>query len=116
KRDVQKLTTPLPEVPVAPPVLNGLATAEEQERASLEFNQRQRLFWQSDAGRALALAERSFVLLFETNGNFHIDNVPPGKYNLLLKMTDPEEEYYRRRQIASLTREVVVPDEPGSKI
>ncbi len=56
------------------------------------------------------------MLLFDTNGNFHVDNVPPGKYHLSINASDPEEEYYRQRPIGNASKEVVVPDEPGAKV
>jgi hypothetical protein len=61
-------------------------------------------------------AERMYVLLFDTNGNFHVDNVPPGKYQVMLNLTDPEDEYYNRRSIGSMSKEVVVPDEKNAKV
>ena len=56
------------------------------------------------------------VQKFDTNGTFHADNIPPGKYVLSLNVTDPEEEYYNRRTIGSVNKEIVVPDEKGAKL
>jgi peroxiredoxin len=61
-------------------------------------------------------AERMYVLLFDTNGTFHVDNVPPGQYQLMLSATDPEDEYYNRRPIGAMSKEVVVPDEKNAKV
>jgi thiol-disulfide isomerase/thioredoxin len=56
-------------------------------------------------------AERSYVLLVESNGTFRADHVPPGKYQLTLNVTDPEDEYYNRRSIGTTSLEITVPDE-----
>ncbi|MDB6030684.1 MAG: hypothetical protein JWM16_1022 [Verrucomicrobiales bacterium] len=60
--------------------------------------------------------EGNYVLLFETNGAFHADNVPPGKYTLSISPNDPEEEYYRNRPLGSLRQEVTVPNDPSAKL
>ncbi len=69
-----------------------------------------------EALRARQRAERSYVLLFDTNGNFRVENVPPGRYTLTIQVTDPEDEYYNRRAMGSVTREVIVPDERQTKV
>lgn len=66
--------------------------------------------------RARQRAERTYVLVFDTNGVFHADNVPPGKYTLSLNVSDPEDEYYNRRTIGSLNKQTVVPDEPNTAL
>ncbi len=115
KRDVHKLVLSLPPL-VAPPVnLPGLS-ARDQQRAWNDFNNAQRNFWNTDAGRAREREERTYVLLFDTNGTFHADNIPAGKYNLSLNVTDPEEEYYSGRAIGSTNLPVVVPAENNAKL
>ncbi len=116
KRDVHKLMLVVPAQTITPPDVSKLRTAEEQQRAWADFNKRQGEFWRSDAGRAIELLERTYVLLFDTNGSFHVDNVPPGRYTLQMSVSDPAEEYYRQRQIGNLMHEVVVPEKPGAKI
>jgi hypothetical protein len=115
KRDVHKLILMLPD-PIAPPTNANLLSPAERQRVWNEYNARQRDYWQSEAGRERQRAERIYVLVFDTNGNFHADNVPPGKYNLALNFTDPEEEYYNRRTIGMLNKEVIVPDEKNAKV
>jgi hypothetical protein len=61
-------------------------------------------------------AERTYVLVFETNGTFRVDNVPPGEYQLTVNVTDPEDEYYNRRYIGTLNKQIKVPDEKNSKV
>ena len=70
----------------------------------------------AEAMRARQRAERTYVLLFETNGTFRADSVPPGKYQLVINFTDPEDEYYNRRSIGALSKEIVIPDEPAAKL
>lgn len=114
KRDVHRLTLMLPD-PIAPPNGRPLSPAEQQQ-AWNDYNTRQREFWQSEAGRERQRLERTYVLLFDSNGNFRAENVPPGKYNLMFNFTDPEDEPYNRRTIGSLSKQVVVPDEKNARV
>ncbi len=116
RRDVHKLTLILPpgDLPQAPDV--SRLGPEERQKAWEQYNIRQREFWQSDAGRRREHEERTYVLVFETNGQFRVDHVPPGKYLLSIIANDPEEEYYRQRMIGSLNREVEIPDVAGAKV
>ena len=61
-------------------------------------------------------AQRNYVLLFDTNGNFYADNVPAGKYQLTIAVTDPEDEYYNRRYIGNTAKTVTVPDEKNARV
>jgi len=115
KRDVHRLTLSFTNDAMAAPEMSARSTPEERQKAWAEYNKRQREFWSSPAGRARELAERSYVLLFDTNGNFHVDNVPPGRYHLQINPTEAEEQY-SRRSLGSAFKEVVVPDEPGAKV
>jgi len=115
KRDVHKLILVFPEMLKPPAITPGMAPGEQQ-RLWTEFNNVQRIFWQTEAGRAREREERTYVLVFETNGTFHADNVPPGKYNLALNVSDPEEEYYSGRAMGTASQQVTVPDEPGAKV
>src|SRR5206468_1761090 len=117
RRDVHKLTLILPPEQALPqPDMRNATTPEAQQRAWQEFNQRQREFWRTPAGRAREMAERTYVLVFDTNGAFRVDNVPPGKYMLSIMANDPDEEYYRQRTIGSVNKEVQVHDVAGAKI
>jgi peroxiredoxin len=115
RRDVHKLTLVLSN-PIAPPVFIPGISSMNQQQVWEDFNVRQQRFWQTEAGRAFERAERTYVLLFETNGSFHADNIPPGKYMLTLNVTDPEEDNYSRRTVGSTSLELTVPDEPGAKV
>jgi thiol-disulfide isomerase/thioredoxin len=69
-----------------------------------------------EAMQAQQRAQRTYVLLFETNGIFRVDNVPPGQYTLSLNPSDPEDEYYNRHPIGSLIKITSVPDEPNARV
>ena len=114
KRDVHRLTLALPGVPQMPANMQNLSPREQQLIFS-EFSRLQRAFT-PDKARANERAARSYVLVFDTNGTFRADNVPPGKYILSLNVSDPEEEYYSRRFIGTLNKEVVIPDEPNAGV
>ena len=115
KRDVHKLTLVLSN-PIAPPVFIPGISSLNQQQVWNDFNTRQQSFGQTEAGRVFARAERTYVLLFDTNGAFRADHVPPGKYMLMLNVTDPEEDNYSRRTIGSGGREITVPDEAGAQV
>ncbi len=115
KRDVHRLTLTLGD-PLVPPNNLMLETPAEQQRAWAEFNARQQQFWQSPEGKERQRKERQYVLIFDTNGNFHADNVPPGQYDLAIQVTDPEDEYYNRRYIGTVHRPVTVSNEPDARV
>jgi peroxiredoxin len=116
RRDVHRLTLILPPEPsLQQPDMSKATTPDAQQRAWQEFNQRQREFWRTDAGRARELSERNYVLVFDTNGGFRVENVPPGKYMLSITANDPEEEYYRQRTIGNVNKQIEVPDTAGAK-
>lgn len=93
----------------------GANTPEEQAKRRQEFERRQREFWTSEAGRALERDQRGYVLLFDTNGSFRVDDVPPAQYQLQIAPTDPEQDYYSYQRIGSLVREVTIPEAPPGK-
>jgi len=114
KRDVHRLSLELPPIPGQPMNLRGARQLTEtlflgglnvapQPVDPKVMREHQR-------------AERQYVLLFDTNGNFRVDNVPPGKYMLSINVSDPEDEYYNRRIIGSAGQEVTVPDDKNAKV
>ena len=114
RRDVHRLMLMLPQDAALPRNVRGLTQEPLVFLGGLNVPVAQPVDFQ--AMRERERAQRLYVLLFDTNGNFHADNVPPGKYNLVLNVTDPEDEYYNRRMIGSLSKEVVVPDEKNAKV
>lgn len=65
----------------------------------------------------MARDTRTYPLVFGTNGTFRIEDVPPGIYDLRIRVTKPEEEEARYAfidedqaiELGSLVREVIVP-------
>jgi hypothetical protein len=117
RRDVHMLRSRLPPVNLAPVDVSNAKTDAERQQLWAEQERRQRKFWQSDEGRALLRQQRSYVLLFETNGAFRIESVPPGTYDLSIYLNEREQEenYINYRQIGSLHQEVVVPETPKNR-
>lgn len=99
------------------PDLSRARSPEAQRRAMLEYQQRQRDFWRSEEGRALARQHRRYALLFETNGSFRIQDVPAGTYELQIHLAQREEEDggSSYRSLGWLSREVVVPEGPADQ-
>jgi hypothetical protein len=115
-RDVHTLNQRAPEPPGLGMLnFDGATTPAQQAKRRQEFEKRQREFWNSPAGRAIELTQRSYVLLFETNGSFRVDDVPPGQYQLEIAPTDPQQEYYNYQRIGSLYRQVTIPEPPPGK-
>ena len=111
KRDVHRLVLNLPDA------ANARAAAQPRPLIFLGgFNPVANQPMTVEAMRARQRAERMYVLLVDTNGNFRADNIPPGTYNLSLNVTDPEDEYYNRRSIGALNQPVTIPDEPNAKV
>ena len=91
------------------PRLEDFATTAAFEKARDAYDATDR--------RRQQFAERVYQLQFENDGSFRIDDVPPGAYELRIRVTEPprndEERYNPMRQskvLASLAREVTVPD------
>jgi thiol-disulfide isomerase/thioredoxin len=116
RRDVHKLVLALPPLPGQP--VNNRALAPQVIESFVTF---------ADTGfrgapidpaamRERQRAERSYVLLFDTNGVFHADNIPPGKYQLAINVTDPEDENYNRRSIGFVASDITVPDDKAAAV
>ena len=116
RRDVHMLQTQivLPPDLTAPDVTPKM-TEEEQRNAWQEYRMKQTAYWRSEKGRQAERAQRGYVLLFDTNGAFHIDSVPPGAYTLYVSPTNPErgDNYYE--SIGSLNQAVTVPEPPPGR-
>ncbi len=111
KRDVHRLVLMLPALPGQPG--NRRAAAQDEGPLVLlrNFLPQNNQPISAEVLREHQRAERSYVLLVETNGTFRADHVPPGKYQLTLNVTDPEDEYYNRRSIGTTSLEITIPDE-----
>jgi len=116
KRDVHHLNLRLPGNPDNEPVvMPQLATDEERQKFWQERNEREKVFWRSEKGRALDRAQRSYVLVFNDDGSFRIDNVPSGDYVLSVAPTDPREPNFNYRQVGRLEKRVTVPEAPAGR-
>ena len=116
KRDVHHVNLRLPANPENEPVvMPKLATDEERQKFWQERNERQKVFWRSDKGRALDRAQRSYVLVFNDDGSFRSDNVPPGDYGLSVAPTDPRDPNNNYRQVGRLDKPVTVPEAPAGR-
>jgi hypothetical protein len=100
---------------IPPPVITADMTDEQRHRAQQQYNERINAFWRTPEGRALQRKQRQYVLRFETNGAFRIDNVDPGDYFLYVSLTNPDrpDNYYE--PIGSLTKNVTVPPGPADR-
>jgi peroxiredoxin len=95
---------------LTPPVMSAKMTEDEQRQAWQDYNRREEAFWRSEAGRQAERAQRAYALIFETNGAFRIENVPPGDYMLYVSPTNPErgDNYYEN--IGFLNKPVTIPE------
>ncbi len=110
KRDIHTMYTILPPPPSLPGVVvTPNMTEPERQRAFREHNEKQRAYWMTEEGRALRRKHRQYVLLFETNGTFRVDNVEPGEYQVYVSLTNPDrpDNYYE--YIGSMNKQVTVP-------
>ncbi|MST93917.1 MAG: carboxypeptidase regulatory-like domain-containing protein [Pedosphaera sp.] len=90
RRDQQTLTMVTQAGP-SYPVMNfqNAVTEEERQKQMAEHNRRVADYWRSPEGLAIRHAQRSYTLLFETNGTFRVEGVEPGTYSLSMNFTDP---------------------------
>jgi hypothetical protein len=111
--DDNTLTLKLPPLEAASVNFKDYAT----EKAFQEANNNS---YRSPERLQQAREARTYVFAFEPDGSFRADDVPPGTYELKIKVTkpDPNNRYNgfngSENELGSLTREVVVPagDEP----
>jgi len=110
-RDVQQMSTLL-RAPASgsPPTITPEMTEEQQQEAYREYNQRQSAYWRTPEGRKLQSEQRTYVLLFETNGTFRVENVEPGEYSLYFHITNPERGLNYYETIGSQSVQVTVPE------
>jgi hypothetical protein len=121
-RDVHRLTLKIDLPPeVMGPKQSDFTSTAQFEAVMQAFWDRAGVFWGSEPGRALRRQQRSYVLQFEADGSFQIDDVPPGRYDLRILATQPAGRSSdglaqnsilapANRTVASASREVVVPE------
>jgi hypothetical protein len=109
------MTLRLPDDPENDPIVMPATNSdEERQKFYQDRNERMKAFWMSDKGRALQLKQRSYVLNFETNGTFRADNVPAGTYDVYIRLTETTDDDNSYRQIGSLSKRLIIPDDPAN--
>lgn len=88
RRDAHTLVLQVPGVPDFTTDFSRAKSEPERQKMVTESIIRQKIFWSSDKGRAAVRAQRTYALLFESNGVFHADNVLPGTYQLTVAPTE----------------------------
>jgi hypothetical protein len=111
--DVQTLTTKPAGIP-AEPESGAFASATEFQAARKEWLDAKMAFWQSEAGREAQRDQRRYVLVFDKDASFKIDDVEPGTYELKIRLSDPGKPamgfggFYEA--LGALTKEVTIPE------
>jgi hypothetical protein len=70
-------------------------------------------YWQSAEGKAAFRASHHFTPLIEPNGDFHIDDVPPGTYRMEVFLHDGPQMVpgvFGGKMLGQLRQDVVIPD------
>ncbi|MBK9138221.1 MAG: redoxin domain-containing protein [Verrucomicrobia bacterium] len=111
QRDVHTLNLKLPVAPPRVPNYEDFATTAAFQRAYNEFRLSQQQL-------ELAGQARTYALEIEPDGSFRVEDVPPGTYELRLRVTKPIEDgrpemFGLEEELGSLEREVVVPEGTG---
>lgn len=100
-------------LPPPPPGPNYYAYADQDE-----FQKARRAHGKSRAVLDYERQRQQFELVFDKDGNFKIDDVPPGKYELNISVTKPMKGATRNRWersqeiVGSIKREVTIPAGP----
>ncbi len=106
--------------------MHAAATDEEREAVRETFARRReanirsdRAFYNTEAGMDYHLAgNRRYVLNFEQEGRFRIEDVPGGTYTLRIELREPGRDDQHRSVvplIATMETEVEIPDSPGGR-
>jgi hypothetical protein len=100
------------------PFKKQFANSEERRLAFEAYSRQQQEFWSSEAGRAQQRDACEYILLFEEDGSFHVDAVPPGAYTLRISPgsnTESSQDAFARRYGMpgsgrfNLSKEVTIP-------
>jgi len=108
-RDAHFLTLQISGAPDSgPPNLSKAKTDAERLKLLKDFNAKQSAFWSSPKGRAVREAQRQYALIFDTDGAFRADGVPPGSYTLSIAPTDPTHDLQTLLPLGSAQQTVKV--------
>jgi len=117
REDVHTLTTKASNEPIRPSREN-FASLDDFLKAMKAFDEVNHRFWNSADGLATTRSSRTYVLIFEQDGRFRVDDVSPGRYRLMLHLTYPVDGLNMpnafRRDFATLEAEVTVPESDES--
>jgi RNA polymerase sigma factor (sigma-70 family) len=118
--DVQTLTTKPAGLP-EPPQREALGSQGEFQAASKKWFEDQSAFWKSEAGREAQRNQKRYVLVFDKNGSFKIDDVVAGNYELKIRLSDPAKPIPRSfvplyEPIGTLTKEITIPEATSQEL
>jgi hypothetical protein len=115
--DIQTLTTK-PAGATSGPERAAFGSSTEFQIAWKQWGDNQNAFWQSVGGQEARRNQRRYVLVFEKDGSFKIDDAVPGTYELKIRLSDPGKPvagspfpFYEA--LSTLTKEITIP-EPAS--
>jgi peroxiredoxin/uncharacterized GH25 family protein len=105
--------------------IRAAETDEEKAALQAEFNEARKAaiekhkeFYATRDGRAHHFRNKRYALNFSQDGSFRINDIPGGRYKLKVDLREGDGDgpsRYSKPQIASLEREIEVPDSPGGR-
>src|SRR6266542_412653 len=110
KNDPHLISVKIPAAPAAP---NYYAYADPKE-----FEKARRAHGKSKAVLDYERRRQQFQLVFDRDGNFKVDDVPPGQYELNIRVTKPNKNpraqrfEVREEGLGSVKREITIPAGP----
>lgn len=125
--DIHTLTLKVAIPPEAvTPVREDFESDKAFASAISAYAERSRPFWLSEAGREAQRRQRTYALVFNPDGSFRVNDVPPGTYELSVTPTEPPAPVnsagggtvsprFGTKPIGSLKMEVVVPEANGGE-
>ena len=89
----------------------------ERQKAIDAAQAKRRAFYATDEGRDYEFRHRRYALNFGADGSFRVEDVPGGKYRLQVQLHEGGEGPMRMSSpmIASLDKEIDVPESPGGR-
>lgn len=112
RQDIHTLKLKTAGEPVAP-ARENFTSIDDFNAAMKSYAELRRQYFSSPQGMAASL-NSNYVLIFQPDGTFRVDDVPPGIYKLQFSVTEEVEgnlsRGLNRREIARLETEVTVPD------
>jgi hypothetical protein len=87
--------------------------AYETERRSFALATQK--YFATDQGMAALLASHRYFMLFDSEGAFRIDDVPPGNYRItgMISSADPSALSFARRFVGEIDAEIKIPEGNG---